>query len=488
MGQIDSGSSSRERETPQYQDNQANDVECVQSDGGFQAYLVVFCAAICQGVIFGIHNSFGVIFVHLEKIHGEDPNSAMKVSLVGTIGFGAIFFLSPVTGILADKLGIRPTAFIGSAIAALGMFASSFFVDHLMPLYFAYGLFGIGSSLIYTPTIAILVHYFKKRIGLANGLVRAGGCIFTILMPSSLSFLLDKFEMCNTLRLLSGLIATLMIFVLSFKPTIKTPAIASEDSRNFIQKICHVDNFKNKKYIIWALSVPVALLGYFVPFVHLIKYAEDTVQDMSGDILLICIAISSSIGRLLCGKICDLPAVSPILLEQVSFAALGVSIMMFSTVGYFGAYMFHALIAFSLAFGFFEGCFITMFGPIGFELCGPVGATQGIAFMLGLSSIPQTIGAPIAGFIYDRTQSYGTSFLAAGIPPIIGALLMSFIYVAPGGNIISHEENPEKNEEQSNYGGKSQELENVRCKYVKTEDRPIFTILISERESELRPI
>ena len=161
--------------------------------------------------------------------------------------------------------------------------------------------------------------------------------------------------------------------------------------------------------------------------------------------------MSSSIGRLLCGKICDLPMVCPILLQQVSFVGLGISIMMFSTVGYFEGYIFHLLVAISIVFGFFEGCFITMEGPIAIKLCGPVGATQGIAFMYGLASVPQTMGAPIAGFIYDHTDSYVTSFLAAGVPTIMGALLMSLIYVVPGGFTVRHrEDNPGKEDKESN--------------------------------------
>ena len=68
---------------------------------------------------------------------------------------------------------------------------------------------------------------------------------------------------------------------MSFKPLIKTPAISSEDGNSFTQRTFHVENFKNMKYIVWSLSVSVALFGYTVPFVHLIKYAEEMVHDMS---------------------------------------------------------------------------------------------------------------------------------------------------------------------------------------------------------------
>lgn len=61
------------------------------------------------------------------------------------------------------------------------------------------------------------------------------------------------------------------------------------------------------------------------------------------------------------------------------------------------------------------------------DLCGPKGAAQAIGFLLGLCSVPLTIGAPIAGFLYDETESYRMSFILAGIPALIGAALMTLI-------------------------------------------------------------
>lgn len=58
------------------------------------------------------------------------------------------------------------------------------------------------------------------------------------------------------------------------------------------------------------------------------------------------------------------------------------------------------LIAISLFMGLFDGCFISLLGPIAFEICGQKGATQAIGFLLGLCSVPLTVGPPIAGKAY----------------------------------------------------------------------------------------
>ena len=68
-----------------------------------------------------------------------------------------------------------------------------------------------------------------------------------------------------------------------------------------------------------------------------------------------------------------------------------------SPAGAADCHAFNLMVFLSLVIGFFDGCFITMFGPIAFEICGPVGAAQGIGFILGLCSIPLTVGPPVAG-------------------------------------------------------------------------------------------
>ena len=55
--------------------------------------------------------------------------------------------------------------------------------------------------------------------------------------------------------------------------------------------------------------------------------------------------------------------------------------------------------------GLFDGCFVTLIGPIAFDLCGPQGASQAIGALLGLFSIPMTTGPPVAGIIYDKVTN-----------------------------------------------------------------------------------
>jgi len=406
---------------------------------------------MCNGIVFGIVNSSGQIFEALVEMYHKqnDPDAATKASLVGSMQIGATFALSPVSGILADKFGIRRTAFFGGFIATLGVFLSSFCIDNLQALCFTYGImFGSGASLVYTPSLAIIGHYFKKRLGIANGIVAAGSPTVSMVLPHLLAYVLKKVSIAIALRLLTIFVAFLMLAALSFTPQL--PQQREEDTSEphgdkrrskcyrLASKVVYFKNWKNIKYVIWTMAVPTALFGYFVPYIHIIQYVKDLLpddqEDANGRILITCISATSFLGRLVFGRVADHPRVNCVVLQQLALVVIGSCTMLLVAAQYFGWFTFYALVIFILFMGIFDGCFITMFGPIAYKICGPQGASQGIGFILGLNSISLTIGPVVAGVLYDQFGNYTLAFILAGIPPIVGALLMCIIHKVGNSN------------------------------------------------------
>jgi MCP family monocarboxylic acid transporter-like MFS transporter 10 len=62
-----------------------------------------------------------------------------------------------------------------------------------------------------------------------------------------------------------------MLATLTFKPLHKTPPKNSRSKTNIASQLINVDNWKNKKYVVWAFAIPSALFGYFVPYVHIVS-------------------------------------------------------------------------------------------------------------------------------------------------------------------------------------------------------------------------
>ncbi|XP_068610134.1 monocarboxylate transporter 10 [Brachionichthys hirsutus] len=401
----------------------AQEVDFVHPEGGW-GWVVMVASMWCNGSVFGIQNSFGILFLSLLREFGSehDKDLRFRTAWVGSLSMGMIFFCSPIVSVFTDILGCRVTAVGGAAVGLVGLLASSF-VTSLGPMYFTYGIvFACGCSFSYQPSLVILGHYFKKRLGLVNGIVTAGSSLFTIALPFVLSILLDKVGLQNTMRALCLIMFVLMLAGFTYKPLLPVKPSSGRASRlPPLRQILNVNIWKSLGYRIWAFGIPTALYGYYVPYVHLMKHVEERFgEDANKEVLLMCIGIASGVGRLVFGQVADyVQGVKKVYLQVASFFVIGLMSMMIPLCNIFGG-----LIAVCLLMGLFDGCFICIMAPIAFELVGPSDVSQAIGFMLGLMSVPITVGPPIAGFLRDRLGNYDVAFYLAGIPPIIGGAML----------------------------------------------------------------
>jgi len=137
----------------------------------------------------------------------------------------------------------------------------------------------------YFPTVIILGTYFNKKLSLANGLTSSGSGVGSLAMGPVLQFLLDQFGMRNTMRISAGMMACILLVSLVYRP-INTPFLNADkyDKRKEAEKkkgccsFLDFSLFKNKAYLMWCGSLSFWMLGYFVPFVHLVSITIKCVE------------------------------------------------------------------------------------------------------------------------------------------------------------------------------------------------------------------
>lgn len=145
-------------------------------------------------------------------------------------------------------------------------------------------MFGMGASLAYTPSIAILGHHFKQKMSLVNGLVTAGTSVIEFLMTLVVGTLLNNFGLVSTIRYEAGLAVVIIICSLVYKEkkceflhtchqftkilTLKIAVDAKTDKipmgngiKSKLKTITQESVWKNKKFALWSFLVFVALFG-----------------------------------------------------------------------------------------------------------------------------------------------------------------------------------------------------------------------------------
>lgn len=399
-------------------------------DGGW-GWLVCMATFTTQFIVLGTMNNFGVVYVELLN---EFKTGKADAAWVGSITYGMMFLLGPIATTLCQKLGCRATTMIGCMIAAGGCLLGSISTSiYLMDLTYGF-LFGVGASMCYFPSVVILGQYFSERLSLANGITSSGSGVGTLCMGPIMQKLIQHFGMRNTMRISAGMLSLVVFCAIIYRP-INTgflkpppkPAAGQKQSRFAVLK-SFKELFRNKAYILWCAALALWMLGYFVPFVHLVRLAtEEGIDPFRATLLIGIMSVGSTLGRLIFGKVADYPRVNRLYLYQISFLMIGISNTLCPVLT-----SYTGLVIYSTVFGFFEGCYVLLAPVLTGDIVGRDKMAHGVGVLFALKSVPLTLGPPIAGFIYDASNSYQVAFYIAGAVPTAAACMMFGIpYLMP---------------------------------------------------------
>ncbi|KAK7463164.1 hypothetical protein BaRGS_00038276, partial [Batillaria attramentaria] len=362
---------------------------------------------------------------------------------VGSVATGLTFLISAVAGVASDRFGLRKVGFAGGFLAFIGMLSSAFVPD-LMLLYLTYGVcIGVGSAFPFTLAVVILGHYFKKKLGFVNAIATLGSCMFSLLYSLMIPALIESVGLKYTFVCLSGVHFLLMPCAMTWKSRIpKRRKIStgvrespdtdgSDDNCPGLCKCCNVRIWRNRGYVAWAAGTSVAYFGSMVPYFHLVKHSSDLFPESDANLLPLSSAVAIGVARLLFALVADVHCLNPVHMQQAALLTLGITTICIPT-----AHSFAGLVVISIVVGACDGLFFFLNGPIVFRLVGERDASQALGFFLSTISVPITVGAPLAGLLYDHLGSYTVAFGVAGIAPIAGALIM---FLIPDRPQVAHE-------------------------------------------------
>ena len=390
----------------------------------FYGWLVVAAAFAVTFVGFGCAYTFSAFVEPLQRDFGASRGSVSLVfSLAGFLYFG----LGIVSGPLADRFGSRRLAVAGMVLTGLGLMAASA-ARSLTEVYAAYGLgVGVGVGCAYVPAIGAVQRWFVQRRDFASGLAVSGIGVGTLVMPPLASFLIGSLGWRGAYLVLGALAAAVgggLALLIENDPRDRglgpdgdPPQSDNQPARSEGASVSEA--IRSCRFISLYAACLICSFGVFVPFVHLVPYAQDRgVAPSSAVLLLGVIGVGSTAGRFFLGGLADRLGRQFSLLLMFTGMAAALAIWVVSANVW-------SLAAFALIYGVFYGGWVAVLPAVVMDLFGGRNVSGLIGILYTSVAFGTLIGPSAAGFAFDLSRSYTLPILASAGANIVAAAIVA---------------------------------------------------------------
>jgi MFS transporter, OFA family, oxalate/formate antiporter len=387
----------------------------------FYGWVVVAAAFVITFIGFGSAYTFSAFVQPLQRELGASRGS---VALVFALSGFIYFSFGIVSGRLADRWGARRLATLGMILVGAGL-ALAATANTLAQVYLAYGLgVGLGIGCAYVPVIGSVQRWFDKHRSLASGLAVAGIGVGTLVMPPAATSLIEAFGWRIAYVVLGAFAAAIGIAAAVFivndpqerglhpDGVSSLPVSASTSPGASVGDAVRSLAFK-QLYV----ACFVSSLGVFVPFVHLVPFAQDLGIDAAPAAALIAtIGAGSTVGRFFLGSIADRCGRQRFLQAMYIGMALAMAVWAYAD-------SFALLAVFAAVLGLFYGGWVAVLPSVVMDLFGRANVGAIIGVLYTSVAFGTLIGPTAAGFLYDATSSYMWPIIASIMANVLAALI-----------------------------------------------------------------
>ncbi|MFT4585143.1 MAG: MFS family permease [Gammaproteobacteria bacterium] len=398
----------------------------------FYGWTIVGATFLILFACFGVIYSFGAFFLVLGEEFGV---GRAAVSSVFSYAVFALFTSGALGGVIADRTGPKKIMAAGVCAIVAGLLgAANATTLWQLNLCFTFGV-GVGIGFVYIPAISTVQRWFIRRRGLASGFAVTGIGVGTLVMPIVAGVLLEfihwrmVFEFMAVTVAMAGLIAVVLI---EADPQVRGlqpdgAALAPDETqlptRNLNLKPILRSRTFGQFYLAQAiLSVPV-----FVPFVHLVPFAEDIgISRTQAVSVLGLIGLGSTIGRFAVGALADRIGRR----HALVIALLGIAL----AYGIWLAAEYYAhLVIFAIWFGICYGAYVALMPALLADYYVGPKLSSVIGIQYTASALGSIIGPVATGFVFDQYGSYTTALIASGICALLSFYLVLTLPTPVGG-------------------------------------------------------
>jgi MFS family permease len=313
---------------------------------------------------------------------------------------------------MVDRFGPRVVLLLGAVSLLVGLLATSR-VDSLAAGYLTYGIgVGIAAACGYIPMVAMVGGCFLRYRAVAVGLAVAGIGVGTMVMSPLSAALIDRYGWRDTYVILAigGTAVLLACIPLAARP----PGDGSPQPSRFADAI-HSWVFRRVQLSAFFLG-----LALFVPFVFVGQYAKDEgIGSVQAAVLVGVLGGASVLSRIGFGSLDR--RFGSFRLYRACYVIHGASFLVWLVAG--GSYAL--LVLFVLVLGVGYGGFVAL-GPIVIsDRMGVAGLGSILGLLYTAPGLGALIGAPLAGWLIDRTDGYTTAIVVCLVECAISVVVLS---------------------------------------------------------------
>ncbi|KAJ3546416.1 hypothetical protein NM208_g2018 [Fusarium decemcellulare] len=252
---------------------------------GLDAWMQALGAFLIYTATWGLLSAYGSYEKYYETaLLASTPSTT--IAWVGTLQGVILIMGGVVTGPIFDRGYFRELLIIGTIVTVFGVMMLSL-AHHYYQVLLAQGVcIGIGSAILYVPSISLVASRFQRRRALAVFFATSGTAVGGIIYPIIFTNLQPKIGFSWTTRVLGFVTLAELIGALA----IMLPAVRGKSSHK-VRSLLDPTAFRDPAFMVFCMALFLMWVAYWVPFFLLPLYAQfktGASSDLSFYVLVIC--------------------------------------------------------------------------------------------------------------------------------------------------------------------------------------------------------
>lgn len=394
-----------------------------------------------------IYYSFGVFLSPMCEDLGASRASvsgaySLMILLLGLVG--------PISGRVITRVGPRKGIILGNLLAAGGL-ALMGSVDSVWQVYFFFGtLIGVGVSFgMLLPSTTVAINWFREKRSLALSLVMAAGGVGGMVMPPIVGLLIVDTGWPSAWLALAGIHLLLAVLVggillvrnspesmgrlpdrgMTVREGVDSGLKASSLRLPSSSDSGMVAVLRNKKF--WVLTVMAAahMFALNAVMTHQVAYLQDVgFAPVEASTTLGVLSGASVLGRLVFGPLAMRVNAKWLTIIFMSGMVAALLILIWARV-------LPLAFTYSVVFGLCHGAVMVARYDLTSDVLGKTRYAEVAGWQALVASVVGASSAPIAGAIYDATQSYVAAFVMVALVIVAGMVSMFGFGLTPAGEV-----------------------------------------------------